>query len=375
MTQLKVPQLDLKRQDAELSAEIRAALERVLSSASFILGEEVERFEREFAAYVEARHCVALNSGTSALHLALIAAGVGAGDEVITTPNTFIAIAEAISYTGAKPVFADIDRATGNIDPRAVERCVTARTRAIVPVHLYGRPADLDPLLELGARKGIPIIEDACQAHGARYRGRRVGALGVVGAFSFYPTKNLAACGEGGALVTNDDRLAALARSLRTHGENRRYFHDRVGYNYRLEAFQGAVLRVKLTHLAQWTARRREIARQYREGLAGARVEIPVDDAASECVYHQFAVYVDDRERVRAALAAQGVSTAVYYPVPLHRQPAYASLGYVDGSLPEAERACCRVLCLPIFPELTDAEVQYVASALAGTVEAVSVQK
>jgi dTDP-4-amino-4,6-dideoxygalactose transaminase len=359
-----VPQLDLKRQDANLREEIRDALDRVSRSAVFILGEEVAQFEREFAAYVEAKHCVALNSGTSALHLALVAAGVGRGNEVITTSNTFIATAEAISYTGAEPVFVDIDPATGNLDPRLVEKAVTPQTRALLPVHLYGRPADLNPLLDVARRKNLALIEDACQAHGARYQGKRVGALGLSGAFSFYPTKNLAACGEAGALVTNDDRVAALARSLRTHGEGRRYFHDRVGYNYRMEVFQAAVLRVKLKRLPQWTARRQEIAHLYRDRLAGAKLEMPVDDPANECVYHQFAVYADDRERVRAELEARGISTAVYYPRPVHQQAAYAGLGYRAGSLPHSERACERVLCLPLFPELTDAEAEYTTRAL-----------
>ena len=359
-----VPQLDLKRQHGGLREEIRDALDRVHSSATFILGEEVDCFERDFAAFVEAKHCVAVNSGTSALHLALLAAGVVRGDEVITTPNTFIGTAEAISYTGAEPVFVDVDPATGNIDPRGAEAALTPRTRAILPVHLYGRPADLDPLLHVARRNGLALIEDACQAHSARYRGKRVGALGLAGAFSFYPTKNLAACGEAGAVVTNDDRVATLVRSLRTHGEGLRYFHDRVGYNYRMEAFQAAVLRVKLKRLEQWTARRQEIARLYRDLLASARLEMPVDDPADECVYHQFAVYVDDRERVRAELEARGISTAVYYPQPIHQQAAYAGLGYRAGSLPHSERACERVLCLPLFPELTDAEAEYTARAL-----------
>ena len=361
---MTVPQLDLKRPDAALQEEIREALDRVCRSATFTLGEEVAQFEREFAPYVEARHCVALNSGTSALHLALLAAGVGPGDEVITTPNTFIATAEAISYTGAQPVFVDIEPATGNLDRARVEQAVTSRTRAILPVHLYGRAADLDPLLDLARRKGLALIEDACQAHGARYRGKRVGALGLAGAFSFYPTKNLAACGEAGALVTNDDGVAALARSLRTHGEARRYFHDRIGYNYRMEALQAAVLRVKLKRLPQWTARRQEIARLYRRLLAGARLEMPADGAANECVYHQFAVYLDERDRVRAELEARGVSTAIYYPRPIHLQTAYAGLGYATGSLPHSERACERVLCLPLFPELTDDEAEYTARTL-----------
>ncbi len=367
-TIMQVPQLDLKRQDQALRGEILDALDRLSGDASFILGESVQQFERDFAAYAEAKHCVAVNSGTSALHLALLAAGVGPGDEVVTTANTFIATAEVITYTGAKPIFVDIDPNTGNIDPAAVERAITPRTRAIIPVHLYGRPADLDPLLALAARNGLALIEDACQAHGARYRGRRVGALGFAGAFSFYPTKNLSAWGEGGALVTNDDRVAALARSLRTHGESRRYLHDRVGYNYRMEAFQGAVLRTKLRHLPEWTARRREIGGVYRKMLQDTAVELPADDPRNECVYHQFAIYVEDRDRVRSELESQGVGTAIYYPVALHRQSAYVGLGYGPGSLPATERACERVLCLPVFPELTDAEVDHVARSLLSVV-------
>jgi len=360
-----VPQLDLTRQHEALREEIRSALDRVCRASAFILGAEVAKFEEEFAAHVEAKHCVALNSGTSALHLALMAAGVGPGDEVITTSNSMIATAEAISYTGATPVFVDIDPATANIDPSLAEGAVTARTRAIVPVHLYGRPADLDPLLDLADRKGLSLIEDACQAHGARYRGQRVGALGLAGAFSFYPTKNLGACGEAGALVTNDDRVAALARNLRSHGESRHYVHDRVGFNYRMEAFQATVLRVKLKRLRQWTERRRQIASRYRELLAGTRVEMPADDPRNECVYHQFAIYVDDRDQLRTKLETGGVQTAVHYPQPIHLQKAYASLGYAPGSLPHTERACQRVLCLPSFPELTDQEISGVGEMLA----------
>ncbi|HEV2424257.1 MAG TPA: DegT/DnrJ/EryC1/StrS family aminotransferase [Terriglobia bacterium] len=362
---MKVPLLDLRRQDAELRSEILAAVDRLSGRASFILGEAVEQFESDFAAYTGARHCVGVNSGTSALHLALLAAGVGPGDEVITPANTFIAVAEAVSYTGATPVFVDIDPVTANVDPGAVERAITPRTRAIVPVHLYGRPADLDPLLELAQRRGLSLIEDACQAHGALYRGRRVGALGLAGAFSFYPTKNLSAWGEAGALVTNDDRIAALARRLRTHGESRRYSHDRVGYNYRMEGLQGAVLQVKLRRLERWNARRKEIAAIYRHNLENFDVQMPVDDPRDQCVYHQFAVYLDDRDGVRSKLESHGVASGIYYPVAIHRQAAYAGLGYGPGSLPATEQACERVLCLPLFPELTNAEVERVVVTLA----------
>ena len=362
---MKVPYFDLKTQYAAMREEVLAALDRVCQNASFILGEEVAQFEKEFAAHCEVKHCVALNSGTSALHVALLAAGVGAGDEVITTPNTFIATAEAISYTGAKPVFVDIDPATANIDPRLIARAITPRTKAILPVHLYGRPAAMDAILDIAVRQRLAVIEDACQAHGARYRGKRVGGLGLAAAFSFYPTKNLGGYGEGGALTTNDERVAQLARSLRDHGAVCRYTHERVGYNYRMDGFQGAVLRIKLKQLAGWTAKRQELARQYRKHLANARVELPNDDSRDECVYHLFAVYVDSRDAVRAELEARGVQTAVHYPTPLSLQKAYAGLGCRPGSFPQAERACERVICLPMFPELTLEQAEYGAKTLA----------
>src|SRR5258708_29705623 len=265
---MNVPYFDLKAQYAELRGEISAALDRVCQDASFVLGEEVSRFEQAFAGYCEVKHCVAMNSGTSALHLALLSAGIGPGDEVITTANTFIATAEAICYTGATPVFTDIDPATANLDPALIERAISKRTKAIIPVHLYGRPADLDPMLEIANHHNLVVIEDACQAHGARYNGKRVGGFGHAAVFSFYPGKNLGAYGEGGALTTNNDAVAQFAREMRTHGESKRYFHDRVGYNYRMEGFQGAVLNGKLRHIDNCTAKRQEFAGLYRKCLA-----------------------------------------------------------------------------------------------------------
>ena len=290
---MKVPVLDLKSEYAELRDEILAALDRVCQSSAFVLGEEVEAFEREFADFCGTKHCVALASGTAALHVGLLALGVQADHEVITSPNTFLASAEAITYCGAVPVFVDIDPATGNLDPKLIERAITPRTRAILPIHLYGRPADMDPIREIAARRNLRILEDAAQAHGARYRGRRAGGLGHAAAFSFYPTKNLGAYGEGGALTTDDDQIAKFARAARSHGQTARYEHEFVGYNYRMQGFQGAVLRIKLRRLYAWTARRQEIAREYRRLLAGARVEMPVDDPRDECVYHQFVIYVE----------------------------------------------------------------------------------
>ena len=361
---MKVPFFDLKTQYAGLREEILAALDAVCRSASFALGKEVEEFEKEFAAFCDAKYCVALNSGTSALHLALLSMGVQPGDEVITTPNTFLATAEAITYTGAKPVFVDVDPATSNLDPKLLDRAITSQTKAIIPVHLYGRPADMDPILEIARARAIAVVEDACQAHGARYRGRRVGTIGDVSAFSFYPTKNLGAYGEGGAIVTNDTRIADFARAARNHGQTGRYEHEVVGYNYRMEGFQGAVLRVKLRRLMEWTQKRRQLAQEYRRLLAGVRLKLPQDDPRDECVYHLFVIFVNDRCCMQSKLAAHGIDTLIHYPRPLHLQPAYVSLGYPKGTFPHSERAAESVLSLPLFPEMSFEQVAYVCSAV-----------
>jgi dTDP-4-amino-4,6-dideoxygalactose transaminase len=361
---VKVPFIDFAAECAELRSEILPALDRVCEKANFVQGEEVEAFEREFAEFCGTKHCIALSSGTAALHLGLLALGVQQGDEVITTPNTFIATAEAISYCGARPVFVDIDPSTANIDPGQIERAITRRTRAIIPVHLYGRPADMDPIREIAGRRCVKVLEDAAQAHGARYRGQRVGSIGNAGAFSFYPTKNLGAYGEGGALTTNDDQIAKFARAARSHGQTARYEHEFIGYNYRMHAFQGAVLRIKLRRLHNWTTKRREIAAEYRSLLAGARLEIPVDDPRDQCVYHQFVVYVQNRCCVISKLAERGVETAIHYPKPVHLQPAYSSLGYPAGTFPNAERACAHVLSLPIYSTLSAEQVKYVADSV-----------
>jgi dTDP-4-amino-4,6-dideoxygalactose transaminase len=362
---VQVPFFELVTQYRDLREEILESLDRTCRGASFVLGEEVEQFEREFAEYCGAAHCVGVNSGTSALHLALLAAGVQPGDEVVTSPNTFVATAEAISYTRASPVFVDVRPETGNIDPELLERTITERTRAIVPVHLYGRPAELESILEVADRHGVALIEDACQAHGATYRGSRVGAFGLAAAFSFYPAKNLGAYGEGGALTTDDDDVAEFARAMRHHGQVRRYWHDAVGFNYRMDGFQGAVLRIKLRRLDEWTARRRELAALYRELLAEAKLELPEDSPDAECVYHLFAVYADGRDSVRAALDERGVGTAIHFPVPVHLQKAYAGLGYARGAFPHTERACERVFSMPLYPEMPLDHVEYAGSALA----------
>lgn len=361
---MKVAVLDLKAEYAQLRDEILPALDRVCQNSSFVIGPEVEAFEREFADFCGTRHCVALSSGTAALHLGLLALGVQADHEVITSPNSFLATAEAITYCGAVPVFVDIDPATGNLDPRLIERAITQRTRVILPVHVYGRPADMDPIREIAARHNLRVLEDAAQAHGARYRGKRAGGLAHAAAFSFYPTKNIGAYGEGGALTTDDDHIAKFARAARSHGQTARYEHEFVGYNYRMQGFQGAVLRIKLRHLYAWTSRRQEIAREYRRLLANARLEIPVDDPRDECVYHQFVIYTDNRNATVSQLAEREIETVVHYPRPIHLQPAYSSLGLPPGTFPCAERACERVLSLPLHPGLTPEQIEYVANAV-----------
>ena len=361
---MKVPLLDLKAEYHELRDQILPALDRVCENSAFVLGEDVEQFEREFASYCNVKHCVALSSGTAALHLGLLALGVQPGDEVITSPNTFLATAEAITYCGARPVFVDIDPSTANLDPARIERAVTPRTRAIIPIHLYGRPADMDAILAIAENLKLLVLEDAAQAHGARYRGRRVGSLGQAAAFSFYPSKNLGAYGEGGALTTNDDSIAKYAHAARSHGQTARYEHEFVGYNYRMQGFQGAVLRIKLRYLDRWIARRQEIAREYRRILAGAKLGMPTDPPQDESVYHQFVIYVTNRNSVISQLAAREIETAIHYPKPLHLQPAYSSLAYPPCSFPLAERACDHVLSLPIYPSMTPDQVAHVANSV-----------
>jgi dTDP-4-amino-4,6-dideoxygalactose transaminase len=359
-----IPYADLQSQYRSIRAEIDAAVLRVLDSAQFILGDEVTAFEREFAQYCGAREAVALNSGTSALHVALLAAGIGPGDEVITVPFTFVATAAAIDYAGARPVFVDIDPATYCIDPARIEDAITPRTKAIMPVHLYGHPADMDPILEIAQRRGLVVIEDAAQAHGARYKGRPCGSMGAIAGFSFYPGKNLGAYGEGGAAVTSDPALAKTMRLLRSWGEERRYEHTLKGFNYRMDGIQGAILRVKLRHLEAWTEARRARAADYRQAFAGSDVGVPVEAPECRHVYHVYAVRLRNRDATRAQLQASGIQTGVHYPIPIHLQPAYADLGYSLGDFPVSEKVASEVLSLPMFPEMTPAQVGEVADAV-----------
>jgi dTDP-4-amino-4,6-dideoxygalactose transaminase len=360
----RVPFLDLKAQYATIRDEVRTALDDVCESARFAQGPPTTAFEQEFAAYCGVPYCVGLNSGTSALHLALRCLDIGAGDEVITTPFTFIATAWAISYVGATPVFVDIDPVRRALDPAKLEAAVTPRTKAIMPVHIFGTPADMDSINTVATRHKIPVVEDAAQAHGARYKGKRVGQFSAISCFSYYPTKNLGAYGEGGALLATDDKLAARARSLREHAQSARYVHEEVGYNYRMDSFQAAVLRVKLKHLDAWNAARAAHARRYTELLAGTRYGLPAVPADSEPVWHCYVIECENRDRVRAALNDAGIDTAVNYPVPLHLQPVYRSLGYHRGDRPVAERLCERCLSLPIYPELSLEQINAVAGAL-----------
>lgn len=359
-----IPLVDLKAQLGSIRPEIDAALARVLDGGQFVLGDEVTSFEREFADYCGGGEAVAVNSGTSALHLALLAAGVGPGDEVITVPFTFVATVSAIVYAGATPRFVDIEPVHFTMDAAAVEAAITPRTRAIVPVHLYGQPADMEPILALARRRGLVVIEDAAQAHGAEYYGRRCGSMGDLAAFSFYPAKNLGACGEGGAVVTHNAEYASRIRMLRDWGQGQKYEHRLKGFNYRMDAFQGAILRVKLRHLERWTEARRSRAALYGRLLSDSPVRPPVERAGCRHVYHVYTVRVANREAFQACLRERGVNTGIHYPIPVHQQPAHADLGYRGGDFPHSEQAAAEVLSLPMFPELTDAQVEAVAAAV-----------
>ena len=364
---IRVPLADLAAQYRSLRDEVLPALEEVAESSAFVLGPRVAKFEQSFAAYVGARHCVGVNSGTSALHLALICAGVKPGDEVITVPMTFIATAWGISYAGAKPVFVDVDPVTYTMDPNAVKQRISSRTKAILPVHLYGQPADMDVLLDISRRHGIPLIEDAAQAHGAEYAGKRAGSFGQSACFSFYPGKNLGAYGEAGAVVTDDDGIAARLRALRDHAQEKRYHHTEIGFNYRMDGFQGAVLGIKLKYLEQWTQVRRGLAEKYRAMLAGLPLRLPAEAAQRRHVWHLFVALHPERDRLRAGLEARGIQTGLHYPVPLHLQQAYRDLGHVAGDFPVAERVARECLTLPLFPEMTCEQQEAVVEAIKDT--------
>jgi dTDP-4-amino-4,6-dideoxygalactose transaminase len=395
MSNQNIPFLDLVTPHAELKDELCEIFKTALSTAGFIGGPMVQGFEKDFAKYCEAEHCVGVGSGTDALRFALIAAGVGAGDIVVTVSNTFIATTEAISQSGAHPVFVDIDEATYNLDPKKlreyiesacdfdqtakklIDRKTKKRVAAVIPVHLYGQMADMDAILELGEKYNFIVIEDACQAHGAEYfskrenRWRKAGSMGKAAAFSFYPGKNLGACGEAGAVTTNDANLAQQMRMLRDHGQAQKYYHDVEGYNGRLDSIQAGILGVKLKHLPEWTEQRRTAADRYRTLLAkaGNPVKAPYQPEWTKPVYHLFVVRVQDRDDFMKQLAAAGVSTGIHYPIPLHQQKAYQSLGYKTGDFPVTERVAPQIVSLPMFPQLRPDQQQKVVEAISALAE------
>jgi dTDP-4-amino-4,6-dideoxygalactose transaminase len=362
---MKIPLVDLKAQYAGIKSEIDAAVHRVLDETDFIGGSAVGEFERAFASYCGTKAAVGLANGTDALQLSLMALGIGAGDEVITAVNTFIATSEAITASGAKPVFVDNDPRTYTIDVAKIEEKITPRTKAIIPIHLYGQPAAMDAVNEIASRHHLTVIEDAAQAHGAMFRGLRVGTLGRIACFSFYPGKNLGAYGDAGAIATNDEDLAAKVRMLANHGRLKKYEHELEGYNSRLDTLQAAILLVKLRHLGEWTAQRQHVAAQYAKLLSGApNITTPTVHPDATHVYHLYVVRVQQRERVQQALKAAGIATGIHYPIPLHLQPAYQYLGLHPGSYPVAERFAGEILSLPIYPELTADQVAFVSESL-----------
>jgi len=359
-----IPFVDLQAQYRQIKPEIDAAVLRVLDSAQFVLGPAVASFENDFAAYCQTSEAIGVNSGTSALQLSLLAAGVGPGDEVITVPFTFVATVAAIEYIGAKPVFVDVEPEYWTMDPARLKEALTSKTKAIIPVHLYGQAADMDPILEFARAHGLVVIEDACQAHGAEYKGRRCGSIGQLGCFSFYPGKNLGAYGEGGMVVTGNDDYARTMRMLRDWGAEKKYQHVLKGYNYRMEGIQGAVLRVKLRHLERWTQARRAAAARYDRLFADSDVCIPPEMSYSRHVYHIYAIRTPQRTKWQDALLREGIQTGIHYPTPVHLLPAYADLGYKVGAFPNSERAANEVLSLPMYPELPIEHVERVAAAI-----------
>lgn len=361
---MTIPLTDLRVQYATIRAEIDAAVAGVLAGGVFVGGEEIRQFEREFASYCGVKGGVGVGSGTDALSLALRALGVGAGDDVITVAHTFAATAEAIVAAGARPVFVDVREDTLLMDGEQLERAVTPRTKAVIPVHLYGQVCDMDAIGEVARRRGLIVIEDAAQAHGARWNGRRVGGLGRVGCFSFFPAKNLGACGDAGAVVSDDEAVLARVRMLADHGRSEKSRHEAIGVNSRLDALQASILRVKLLHLDRWNEARRSAAARYRELLTGIGLGLPQGTAGSEPVWHLFVIRTPGRDDLRGRLNASGIETGIHYPVPLHLQPAFSHLAGGEGSLPVSEAAARTVLSLPLFPEITDEQLKFVRDVL-----------
>jgi dTDP-4-amino-4,6-dideoxygalactose transaminase len=391
---MNIPLIDLKAQYKSISEDLDRVTKEVLSSASYIMGKNVTEFEKEFAEYIGVKHAISVGNGTDALVIALKSLGIGPGDEVITTPFTFFATAETISAVGAIPVFVDVEKDTFNIDPAKIEEKITKKTKAIIPVHIFGQSAKMDEINEIAKKHNLKVIEDACQAIGAKYKDRKIGTLGDVACFSFFPTKNLGCAGDGGILVTDDDNVAIIAKALRTHGSGEngqkaynllnniteevetvqnaddtvynplKYYNYLIGYNTRLDAIQAAILRVKLPHIDSWNAKRREIAKIYDEKLKDTDLIIPFISEENEPVYHMYIIQSENREAMLSKLKKKGVATGVYYPVPLHLQKVYKNLGYKEGDMPVAEYLSHRTFAIPVYPELTEEEVNYIVESI-----------
>jgi dTDP-4-amino-4,6-dideoxygalactose transaminase len=361
---MTIPLVDLKAQYLSIQSEMDAAIQRVVDSTSFILGPDVRAFEEGFARFCGVQHVVGVDSGTAALHLAFLVCDIGPGDEVITTPHTFVATIGMLGRVGARPVLVDIDPRTYNMDPTRIEAAITERTKAILPVHLYGQPAEMDPILEIADKHGLKVIEDAAQAHGAEYKGRRAGSIGHVAIFSFYPGKNLGAYGDAGAVVTDDGEIAEKVRMLRDHGRREKYEHLLQGFNYRIDTLQAAILRAKLAHLEEWNEARRRGAATYRDLLGDLDLVLPYEPEHVRAVYHLFVVRLQERDALREHLKDRGISTGIHYPIPLHLQPAYRHLGYKEGDFPITEECARQVLSLPMYPELSREQMEEVARAI-----------
>ncbi|MHC9542837.1 MAG: DegT/DnrJ/EryC1/StrS family aminotransferase [Vulcanimicrobiota bacterium] len=361
---MNIPMVDLKTQYHNIKSEIDEAMSNVLEASAFIMGPDVKKLEEEVAQFSQVRHAIAVGSGTEALHIALLSSGIGPGDEVIVPTFTFIATAEVVSLVGARPVFADIDAGTYNIDPRDVEKKITAKTRAIIPVHLYGQPADMDELMKIARAHNLVVIEDCAQAMGAVWKGTMVGTIGDVGCLSFFPSKNLGGYGDGGMILTNRDDVADKARAIRVHGSNKKYFHHLIGVNSRLDTLQAAILRVKLRYLAKWNDMRRAAAARYSKALEGSAFVTPVTHHDAVHVFHQYTIRAPKRNELQNYLKEKGVASMIYYPLCLHQQGAFAHFGGKEGDMPVAEKAQNEVLSLPMFPELSEEQTSYVAEAL-----------
>lgn len=359
-----IPFVDLKIQYAVLSQEINSAVQNVMDRSDFILGKDVEQFEQEFGEFINARYCISVASGTDALHLAMLAAGIKAGDEVITAANTFVATALAIAYTGARPVLIDIDEKTYNMDAAKVKKAITKKTKAIIPVHLYGQSADMDAVMEMAKRKNLSVIEDACQSHGALYKGRAAGTIGGMGCFSFYPGKNLGAYGDGGLIATNNPELSDKISLLRNYGQRKKYYHELKGYNSRLDTMQAAILRVKLKRLKEWNEKRAKAAEMYNNLLRDLDITLPHKADYGTHVYHLYVIRVKKRDELQDFLHSKGISTGIHYPVPIHQQEAFRDLGYKTGNFPITERYAKEILSLPMYPELTEGQIHEVAGGI-----------